>query len=270
MSSDLSLVVTDLDGTLWDREGTVHPRTLAAWEEVHARGIPLLVATGRRIASVREAFLALGWSVPAVMLDGAIGIDLTTEERFHSMPFPRVAAHEVLAAFRVAEVDPCLYVDGSPIEVYVSENPGTHPYHLEMLGSTVATADLDEVVETLPVLTFSLIGRSTERLMPVAERVRAIGQPLFNDSYTLDGGAFTVTARGSNKWTGVLAYCARMGIDSGRVVALGDGINDVELLENAALALSFEGAHPEAVARADHLLSPSHEGGWSELLGHLR
>ena len=46
--SAVELVVTDLDGTFWHTDDHVPQPVLDAVSELAARGIPLLVATGRR------------------------------------------------------------------------------------------------------------------------------------------------------------------------------------------------------------------------------
>ena len=43
----VSLVVTDLDGTLWHTDDHVDPAVVDAIAELARRGVPLLVATGR-------------------------------------------------------------------------------------------------------------------------------------------------------------------------------------------------------------------------------
>jgi hydroxymethylpyrimidine pyrophosphatase-like HAD family hydrolase len=67
----------------------------------------------------------------------------------------------------------------------------------------------------------------------------------------------------------VLAYCSHRGVDPTRVLALADGPNDVELLDNAAIRLVPEVAHPAAKARADHLIPAAAAGGWRHVLDHL-
>ena len=76
---------------------------------------------------------------------------------------------------------------------------------------------------------------------------------------------------GVSKWSGVLAYCAEQGIDPGRVLAVGDGANDLELLDAAAVACVVATAPPAVLARADHLIGPPASGGWAavlDLVGH--
>jgi hydroxymethylpyrimidine pyrophosphatase-like HAD family hydrolase len=64
----------------------------------------------------------------------------------------------------------------------------------------------------------------------------------------------------------VLAYCATRGIDPGRVLAVGDGANDLELLEGAAVACAVATATPAVLARADHVVGPPATGGWADVL----
>jgi hydroxymethylpyrimidine pyrophosphatase-like HAD family hydrolase len=64
----------------------------------------------------------------------------------------------------------------------------------------------------------------------------------------------------------VLAFCATYGIDPGRVLAVGDGANDLELLEGAAVACVVDTAPPAVLARADHLIGPPDTGGWAAVL----
>ena len=79
----IDLVVTDLDGTLWEHPDHTPARTLEAVAEVESRGIPLLVATGRRLGSTRRPLEAIGLRPPAVMLNGSLGVQLASDERFH-------------------------------------------------------------------------------------------------------------------------------------------------------------------------------------------
>ena len=71
----IDLVVTDLDGTLWayGSEGVPHERTLEAWAELDRRGIPVLVATGRRVTTAVNRSRTTAACPSAVVLNGALG-----------------------------------------------------------------------------------------------------------------------------------------------------------------------------------------------------
>src|ERR671910_2402512 len=107
----VQLVVTDLDGTLSDAQERIHPASARAIRDLVAGGVPVLVATGRRLRMAAAVLEAGGVVAPAVVLDGALGVDLPARRVFHRIAFPTEAARDVLAAFAAADLSPCVYVD---------------------------------------------------------------------------------------------------------------------------------------------------------------
>ena len=75
-----------------------------------------------------------------------------------------------------------------------------------------------------------------------------------------------VTPRGLSKWIGVEVCCERLGVDPARVLAIGDGPNDVELLTAASVAVAPADAHAAALAVADHVVPTPTDGGWARIL----
>lgn len=276
----IELVVTDLDGTFWHTDDHILPSVLAAAAELERRGVPLLVATGRRPASAREPLARVGLAPPAVLLNGAIGIDLATSTCFHRAPFSARSALAAYDDFTSVGVSPVVYVDHPHYDVFLSQSPSTHPGHVEALGDTAgrrwsptsraSTDDLRGTVAEETVLGFSVIGVSFE----VAEAASAALEPHhevhLDRSLDYPGlASLTVAPRGQSKWDGVLAFCADRQIDSGRVLALADGPNDLELLAAATIALVPTGSHSAALDLADVVIPATVDGGWAAVLDHL-
>jgi hydroxymethylpyrimidine pyrophosphatase-like HAD family hydrolase len=263
----VQLVVTDLDGTLSDAEERIHPSSARAIRALEASGIPVLVATGRRRRMAAAVLEAGGVAVPAVVLDGALGIDLRDGRVFHRTTFPAEAARQVLAAFQGAHLSPCVYVDRPGVDLVVDDHPSTHPLHLARGGSWVARGDLDAVVEAEPVFVFTVVGHPDPRaLEPVLRAIGPAGSASIVHDLIYGGCTLQVRPPGISKWSGVRAFCADRGLDPARVLAIGDGANDVELLESAAVACAVTTAAPAALARARHVLGPPATGGWAEVL----
>ncbi|MCU1456580.1 MAG: Hydrolase superfamily [Actinomycetia bacterium] len=259
-------MVTDLDGTFWDRADDIHPAHVAAWKDLERRGVHVIVATGRRVTTTRDPLAAVGIVPHAIVLNGALAIDFRTRETFHRTRYDVATGQRVLAAFRAAGLDPCVYVEHADIDVYVGAAPSTHPAHLASFGGRAVQADLDAIVATVPVLSFGIIGHPHA---PLAEVVASIGddsethllvEPLYGET------TLNVVPVGISKWAGVLAYCAKAGLDPARVLAAGDGPNDRELLDHAAVAVVPSTGGAEALAAADHVIPPPSEGGWAEIL----
>jgi hydroxymethylpyrimidine pyrophosphatase-like HAD family hydrolase len=270
MPPPVSLVVTDLDGTLWHRHDEVHEDTVAAVAKVAELGVPLLVATGRRLRTTRDPLALLGLAPPAVVLNGALGLDLSSGGRFHRAAYPPDQAAEVLAAFTSVGLSPVVYVDHPRVDVFLGPAPSTHAEHAAMLRPTAGVDDLARVVAEETVLGFGLIGIPVGSGEAAARAVGDLAELHLDRSLDHPGlSALTVAPRGQSKWDGVLAYCASRGLDATRVLALADGPNDVELLDHAMLRLVPANAHHSARRRADHLIAPAADGGWAEVVRFL-
>jgi hypothetical protein len=266
----VELVVTDLDGTLWGSDERVHDRTLAALRTLEKRDVPVLVATGRRRRSAVATLGRAGLRLPAVVLDGALGCDAGADRVFHRASFDVAEAGRVLAAFERAGISPCVYVDRREAEVVVGEAPSTHPRHLANIGPWVAREDLSAAVAGEPVFLFAVAGGRRERFVPIAEGVAECdGSVAITRDVMFGGVTLTVRPPGVSKWNGVVAWCRDQGLDPGRVLAIGDGQNDVELLGSAAVACAIRDGCAEVLDLAHHVLDPPATGGWSAVVDLL-
>jgi hydroxymethylpyrimidine pyrophosphatase-like HAD family hydrolase len=262
----VQLVVTDLDGTLSDASERIHPASVRAILELEAGGIPVLVATGRRLRMACAVLEAGGLTGPAVVLDGALGLDLRDGRRFHQVAFASAAARGVLEAFAAAGLSPCVYVDRPGVDLVVGGHPSTHPGHLARARPWVATDDLARVVEAEPVYAFAVVGRPAPLLEPVLGLIGPAGSASIVGDLIYGGSTLQVRPPGISKWSGVLAFCADQGLDPDAILAVGDGANDLELLEGAAVACAVATAAPAVLARADHVIGPPSRGGWAAVL----
>jgi hydroxymethylpyrimidine pyrophosphatase-like HAD family hydrolase len=270
VGADVELVVTDLDGTFWDAETNVHPSVLAAVAELERRAVPLLVATGRRLTTTRDPLAVAGLRPPAICLNGALGIDLATGERFHLSPFSRDGALATYDAFASVGLSPVVYVDHPRYDVFLGPEPDTSARHVRDLGDTAgrcaAEDDLRETVATERILGFGMIGIPFEPAEAAYAALMGVAEAHLDRSIDHPGSAaMTVAPLGQSKWDGVLAFCAARGLDPTRVMAVADGPNDLELLANAAVRVVPKVAHPDALALATVVIPSAQDAGWSEV-----
>ena len=270
MGADVELVVTDLDGTFWDAGTNVHPSVLAAVAELERRGVPLLVATGRRLTTTRDPLAAAGLQPPAICLNGALGIDLATTQRFHRAPFSRDGALAAFDAFTSVGLNPVVYVDHPRFDVFLGPRPDTSARHVEDLGGTAgrrpSVAELRDTVADECVLGFSMIGVPFDAAEAAHAALTGVAEAHLDRSIDHPGfAAMTVAPLGQSKWDGVLAFCAHRGIDPSKVMAVADGPNDLELLAHAAVRVVPKVAHPDALALATTVIPSAEDAGWSEV-----
>jgi hydroxymethylpyrimidine pyrophosphatase-like HAD family hydrolase len=267
VSAPVSLVVTDLDGTLWDRTTRIHPSTRDALDRLEQAGIPVLVATARRAATVRLLLSQNDLVLPAVLLDGALGRDLRTGETFHRRTFPTDDGVAILDAFATAGVEPCVnVVSPDDVDAVIGPNPSSDAEYLAFIGPWSRRGELADVVASGDVLSFTVYGVPLEVVEPVAGAVSAWGVATVAHDHQFGGHGISVRTFGIDKWQGVDAFCRDRGIDDGAVLAIGDGDNDLEMLDHAHVACAIAGGSPNALALADHVIGPPEVGGWAGIL----
>lgn len=276
----VELVVTDLDGTFWHTDDHVPKPVLDAVTELDRRCIPLLVATGRRLASTRGPLARHGLTPPAIVLNGALGVDLATDERFHLAPFATEEALAAYDAFTSVGLSPVVYVDDPRYDVFISQSPDTNPEHVEALGDTAgrrwapdgrsAVDDLRQAIADTPVLGFSMIGVPFGPAEAAVSALEGIVEVHLDRSIDFPAmAALTAAPRHQSKWDGVLAFCDARGIDSTKVLAVADGPNDLELLTQALVRVVPSVAHPSALDLATHSIPSAKDGGWAEIIALL-
>ena len=172
----------------------------------------------------------------------------------------------MLGAFAAADLSPCLYVDRDDADVVVDANPSTHPGHLAHLQGWLLTGNLQHAVADNDILAVGVIGQDRARLEAVAEHIAGRAEAAIVRDLYFGGATLIVRPPGISKWQGVEAFCRDNDLDPSRVLALGDGENDIELLRNARVACVVSDGCDAALELADHVIDPASAGGWSAVV----
>ncbi len=77
-----------------------------------------------------------------------------------------------------------------------------------------------------------------------------------------------ITARNVNKGNGLLAIAAHQGIRIEETMALGDGGNDIPIVERAGIGVAMGNANDSLKAIADYVTDPVDENGVYHALKH--
>lgn len=265
-----TLVVTDLDGTFWDSAMACHPSTIAAAATLlELEDVVLLAATGRRRNSARSGLERNGISMPAVLLNGAVGYDFDTDELFHEATFRLDALAQILDHLAAHEVGPIVYSSDDRALAY--EGVSTCVQHLDQLGDDLLWSTFEEVATRSDVLGMSVLGVDEALVRPVIAALE--GHPHVSLAAYADHlyppYSLMLAPPAVTKEVGIRAFCDHAGVTPDRIIALGDGGNDLEMLAMADVALVVEGADPRALALGDHVIAEPSGGGWATVLEHL-
>ncbi len=261
-----TLIVTDLDGSLWGTDVECHPATKAALAELDRQHIPVLVATGRRESSTRFGLDRNGLSFPSVLLNGSLGVHMSTRERFHERGFTPTQAAEVIEILSAAGISPVAYVATG--KVRHDGSPTTSARH-------VRTTRID-LLHGLPdendlVVGFSMLGLEHDALAHGVAALEAsdVAETVFYQDHLYQGWSLMVQPAGISKQVGIDAYIDHARLLPDRVIAIGDGGNDLEMLAAADVAVGCAGGDERALALADVVVPHPDEGGWAQVLNLL-
>jgi Cof subfamily protein (haloacid dehalogenase superfamily) len=72
-----------------------------------------------------------------------------------------------------------------------------------------------------------------------------------------------------NKWQGVLHIARHHDVHPRQIVAIGDDVNDIPMIEGAGLGVAMGNARPEVLAVANRVIGPNHEEGLAAFLEEL-
>jgi Cof subfamily protein (haloacid dehalogenase superfamily) len=220
---------------------------------VRAASSPFVVVTGRMFQSVRPYLVG---DEPVVCYQGAVVAEPATGRFLRHEPIPLELAREAIDAVADEGFHLNCYVDD---ELYVAEvTPEARAYAdfqnivVHPVGDLLAWLD-EPPTKLVSVGDPVALDGLEERL-----KARFDGRLYISKSlpYFLELASPEVT-----KASGMAFLAEHMGFARERTVAVGDGENDVELLEWAGFAVAVESAHERVLAVADLVCpGPAEEG----------
>lgn len=265
----IRMIALDIDGTLVDDDLAIGARTRVAIAQAVHRGIRVSLVTGRMTSSAVRFAAMLGLRDPVVGYQGALAREMTHRadgvgKLLVHTPMPPVVARDAVAWSVSVGLDP-------------------HASHLEQLIIREDDPQVDDYSAFLGTLAVRVPDLHAWIRHPITKIV-AVGPPgmpraLLDEARRRFAGRAEVTvahprflefvAPGVSKGRAVRWLARRHGIPLGQVLAIGDQLNDVEML--AAVGHGTAMPHgPEALlAAARYVAPPIRAEGAAEVIERL-
>ena len=262
-----ALIACDVDGTLFDDDETITPRTRDAVRAAVAAGAHFILATGRPPRWVQPVVEALGFAPMAACANGAVIYDPATDRVLSARTLSVDLLGELAeianraipgAGLAVERIGDSAHDTATP--QFVS-SPGYEHAWLNPDNTEVSIEDLLSA-PAIKLLIRKAGARSADMAAELAKHVGIEG----DITYSTNNGLVEILPLGISKATGVEEIARPLGISDDEVVAFGDMPNDVPMLLRAGHGVAMGNAHPEAVAAADEVTSPNTEDGVARVL----
>lgn len=233
------LVIADVDGTLVEHGGPVPREAREAIAEHRAAGGLFTLATGRPAPAVRHYAEELALDLPVIVFNGAQVIDPATGRVLYQRTVAMETARRALELAQRAAVDALLYLDG---EILVREiTPAVEAYMRKDRITCRAAGDLTAALTGEPpkLLFIGPVDVSAAMM----ERLRSEGCPGVNyvqsETNYIELLPPAVSKGAALEW---LAGYLELSLD--QVVAIGDQMNDLDMLRRAGLGVAVATAAP--------------------------
>lgn len=236
----IRLLAIDLDGTLLNSRSEISPANRGALAAAAARGVQVVIVTGRRFHSARPFVAALPFPVTVISSNGA-RIGTLSGEVYHRDFLPAAVACQVLeiagqyrpyaaAIFDQATRGQVMMertaVREGPLGWYLKTNPDGL-LQVENLAAGFAADPIQVMFGGPPARIES--AEPLLRTSAAAARVHLTWTKyLDRDTSILD-----VMNRGCSKGAALERWARRSGVRRREVMAIGDNYNDIEMLEFA-------------------------------------
>lgn len=260
----VTMIATDLDGTLLDSHKQVSEETRKVLRELKNRGILFGIASGRPVESGQ--ILVHDWGLEndisfLIGMNGGALYDMRTKAKHKYYPLSGDKILEIMEHFKDMDVIfQCMLGN----DRFVSKSTEKTRAHAKLFCEHEHEVDLQEFLPGREI--DKLILFLDPELMPaVRQRATTFSDPAYTSMQTADNLYEYMDPR-INKGFGIEKACKHYGITPDHVVAFGDAENDEAMIETVGLGVAMANASDELKKIADVVLKETND---QDGLGHF-
>lgn len=255
-------VFFDIDGTLYEQGKPVEASTVEAIRQIRKNGHLAFICTGRsRIMVPKEEVLSMGF-------DGIVASCGTYGEYDNRMLFQYSLSKEqyvrMITAFRQYKA---MYILEGTEYIYYDEemvNDFEDDWYLRYINDALPHNFLPvQKVRTIDACKASIHARNVDP--------EELYKNLRGDFEVLEHvfGVAEFVPKGFSKAKGIGLVCEKLGIDLEDTIAVGDSVNDVDMLKFAKIGVCMGNGSAPAKECADYITTEIHEDGIYRAMEHL-
>ncbi|MEU8204407.1 HAD family hydrolase [Streptosporangium sp. NPDC049046] len=258
------MIATDLDGTALRSDGTVSPRTAAAFALVENAGATLVFVTGRPPRWMSMVAGAVRRRGLAICANGALVYDLHSEQIVKSHLIHPDVLEEVVRRLREKVPDLAFSVEYEGGFAHESDFRLGRWDSKTVVGRRVGT---DALTSRPCAKLLALHPRMDPDILH--EAVYGLVGDLVTPTHSSGRALIEMSAHGVTKASALAHLAMTLGVVAEEVVAFGDMPNDLPMLRWAGTSYAVANAHPEVLAAVDHVTAANNDDGVAGVLEEL-
>ncbi|MBP2002061.1 phosphoglycolate phosphatase (TIGR01487 family) [Paenibacillus shirakamiensis] len=235
------LLALDMDGTLLNDNHEISPETAHWIGKAKDAGIHVCLSTGRPFSEAVPFGDQLGLSTPMVTVNGS-EIWRSPHELYHRELFDTAIIRKLYAIAEQHDVWFWAYaVEGA--------------YNKKSWDSSL--------LDTNQWIKFGYHTENAEIRHQILLQLQEVqGLEITNSSLT----NYEINPAGVNKATGIKVVCELLGLEMNQVIAVGDSLNDLAVIQAAGLGVAMGNAQITVKENADYVTSSNNDDGIAEVI----
>ena len=253
----IRFIALDLDDTLLDDRGKIPAPAAEAIREAREAGILVTIATGRMFCATRSYARELALDLPLICYQGALIQHHDAERPLACLSLAPQPGRQLLQRLRELEV---YYHGYFGDDLYVESITPENKEYARHIGVELRQADyLGDLMEDLPVMEIMAVPEPGRMEAVEADLRERFGQHFHFTRFRDIVLEFMHPQAGKDK--ALQSLSAQYGIKRHEVMAIGDGHNDITMLQWAGLGVAMDNAEAEVKAAADRVCPSNREAG---------
>lgn len=256
--SKIKLVVTDIDGTLMEMNGSLHQKTIDVVKKMSAQGVKVVIATGRMYNAARPVVEELGLNTPIICYQGAMIRD--EKEIYFERNVAKNTALSIVDDLRNYNAHINLYLRDRLIveqdDKYIKAYAGDRFLKYEVVS------DLKDVVDDATKML--AIDEDADLVTKIRDEMK-IKYPFLNIVKSTDYYCEFVNNE-ADKGFAINHLAEMWNLKKDEILAIGDQDNDIEMIKAAGLGVAMGNCSPNLKKNADVVVDTVQEFGFVQAM----
>lgn len=259
---EISFLAIDLDDTLLTDDNRVTLRTARAIRMARARGIFVVLATGRMYATAKPVCKALQMGdVPIILYSGGTVQRAQTGKFISENAIDLTVANEIINLCIENNWYVQAYVDD---ELLVAERTEKTVAYEKDTGASAKA--IGKSISSLPGAPIKLLVIEKKDTL---ERVATVLTKFFGDTIQAVRSKdhyLEIIAKNVSKGEAMLAVADRLGVTQDHIMSFGNAPNDISMLQESAVAVAMGNADDKVKAMADIIADTNNADGVAKII----
>lgn len=274
----IKLIATDMDGTLLNAAHEITPENQAAIKFAQEHGITVVIATGRAFYEANTPVAETDLKVPYICLNGAEVRDetfniMSTSHLNHSL------VNKITTTLKKEDIYYQVYTNRG---IYTEDPQRDLEIYIDIAERAGQKADVEKIKNSIQ----KRIDNGTLKIVDNYDKIEEIPGELIMKILAFDSdlgkidlvgqelakspnlavssssrGNLEITHSDAQKGIALATIAKQLGIDLENVMALGDNLNDISMLERVGYPVAMDNAAPEVKAVAKYVTDSNENSG---------